>query len=113
MRRLVDLHPRWIRDHDAPIDARQGIGFDCPCCVGSGQRLAIFFANPLSSHPPANVSGLGHNARNDAGHLGDHHVGDVLWWRTGVTFDTLTLTPSIDCSSWKHWHGFITNGEAR
>jgi hypothetical protein len=34
----------------------------------------------------------------------------VLWQRTGETFETLTLTPSVDCSAWGHWHGFITNG---
>ncbi len=36
------------------------------------------------------------------------------WQRTGETFDTLTLTPSIHSRKEKGgcgWHGFITNGE--
>jgi len=41
------------------------------------------------------------------------------WRRTGDTFDTLTLTPSIRsyCRSVTHpdgpaeWHGYITNGD--
>lgn len=47
---------------------------------------------------------------------GQPHVPDVApdarWWhRTGDTFETLTLTPSIDASAYGHWHGFITRGE--
>ncbi len=39
----------------------------------------------------------------------------VYWQRTGDTFETLTLTPSVDAASHGvgHWHGFITNGEIR
>ena len=111
--KLVDLNPRWVNDHDAPADALQGVSFDCPCCVGrpdKASRLAIFFANPVSMDPPANISGPGHIARLEANHLTDHHVGSVLWQRTGDTFETLTLSPSVDCSKWGHWHGWIQNG---
>ncbi len=37
-----------------------------------------------------------------------------VWKRgSGDTFETLTLTPSIDANVdiAGHWHGFITNGE--
>jgi hypothetical protein len=37
--------------------------------------------------------------------------GGLRWHRVGDTFDTLTLTPSIDCSRFGHFHGFITGGE--
>lgn len=33
------------------------------------------------------------------------------WERTGDTFDTLTLKPSIQRVGGCAWHGFITNGE--
>jgi hypothetical protein len=36
-----------------------------------------------------------------------------LWQRAGDTFDTLTLSPSIDASKHGHWHGFIQGGEIR
>jgi hypothetical protein len=32
-----------------------------------------------------------------------------LWQRTGNTFETLTLTPSIDASP--DWHGYVTSGQ--
>lgn len=35
----------------------------------------------------------------------------IIWKRTGETFDTLTLTPSINAEAAGHWHGFITNGD--
>jgi hypothetical protein len=112
--RLVDLHPRWVNDLDAPPNAKQGVSFDCPCCVGNaakGGRLAVFFANPITPCPPADIS-LENRFKwaHEHDHLTDHHVGGVLWQRTGETFETLTLAPSIDCSRWGHWHGFITNG---
>ncbi len=42
-----------------------------------------------------------------------------LWQRTGDSFETLTLTPSIDYTRFDNgtlrdptcWHGFITDGE--
>jgi hypothetical protein len=38
-------------------------------------------------------------------------VGAGGWQASGETFDTLTLTPSVDVGGFGHWHGFITNGE--
>ena len=113
--RLVDLNPHWVNDHDAPPDAKQGISFWCPHCVGTPKatRLAVFFDPPITDHPPADVSLANALRRADAEHLTDHHIGHVLWKRAGDTFEALTMTPSIDCSAWGCWHGFITNGEIR
>jgi hypothetical protein len=40
-----------------------------------------------------------------------------LWHRTGETFDTLTLAPSIHVRDGEngptHWHGHILAGEVR
>ena len=64
-----------------------------PC--GAGEPLFVPFVNPLDGGPPL-------------------EVGRPNWQRTGDTFESLTLTPSIlrrrdrgGCG----WHGFITNGE--
>jgi hypothetical protein len=37
----------------------------------------------------------------------------TLWQRTGDTFNSISLSPSIDASKAGHWHGYITNGEIR
>jgi hypothetical protein len=96
--RLTDLSPRWY----GHPDGRTGLGltFVCPHCHAKNlqdpfvpTRLAIPFANPLSASTPE-PNGNGH-----------------IWQRTGDTFETLTLTPSVDASSTGHWHGFITGGE--
>lgn len=101
--RLVDLDPRWASDrsrHDA-FDVLvyaanhhgMGLTFRCPCCPDSGSRLAVFFTNPFDGGQP--------------------HQDARTWARTGDTFETLSISPSIDASASGHWHGFITNGEIR
>lgn len=85
--RLVDLNPKFLDEHGGRTGA--GVQFDCPC--GCESPCYISFDVALD------------------GQKSDGHV----WRRVGDTFDTLTLTPSIQrlqpCP--KQWHGFITNGE--
>ena len=96
--KLTDLDPRWCSSGgegitDAagnPVPLREKIGLicNCPKC-GEDHPLFVPFANPFDGGPPHSP---------------------VTWQRTGDTFETLTLAPSIlrkDCG----WHGFITNGE--
>lgn len=97
--KLLDLDPRWAMDADIVIggikrhyENRQGmcVSFECPHC--RVQRLAVWFANPIDGLPPT----------DDA---------STLFQRTGETFETLTLSPSVDASKSGHWHGHVTNGE--
>lgn len=96
--RLVDLEPRWLGGtYSGPSRFGCGITFECP--VHRTHRLGVKFANPLDGGDP----------------LPDE-VGAHRWQRTGETFETLTLSPSIDASATTQyggpcWHGFITNGE--
>lgn len=92
-----------------PAPERHGVGvsFLCPCPTCTPQRtgdrakdfhLRVFvgFRNPLDGGPP-------HDSREAA-----------QWERTGETFDTLTLRPSILSAAEKGgcgFHGFVTNGE--
>ncbi len=135
--KLADLNPRGVLDADIVIGGRSvhdtdrhgmGISFECPHCVSAAEepssnfssteiaiiqgmgrfrvdenglgwvrriptRLAVFFANPTDGKPPSD----------------DH----LLWNRTGDSYETMTLSPSIDASASGHWHGFITSGEIR
>lgn len=89
--KLTELEPSWI----TTSDGRRGMGvvFLCPCCRDTS--LCAWFANPLDGGPPA----------------GPEHGPAPRWRRSGDTFETLTVTPSIDASAAGHWHGFVTNGE--
>lgn len=96
--KLTDLNPRGVVDAQIVIGGRpvrdedrhgMGLSFECPHC--REVRLAVFYANPIDGKPPSP----------------DH----LLWQRTGDTYETMTLSPSIDASASGHWHGHIQNGE--
>ena len=101
--RLADLNPKWFT-----VDGRRvGITFYCPACLAGkqadehGGRAFAFMDPPLDPGPDL---GAGVAARS--------------WRRTGDTFETLTLSPSIlyrlpgpGGALVEHWHGFVTNGE--
>lgn len=73
--------------------------FDCPHC--RKQRLAAHFT------PPIDPAGL----RAKYGWPETLTQGRLKWKRTGETFETLTLEPSLDFSASGHFHGSIHNGE--
>lgn len=83
--KLNDLAPNWVSSNIY----RRGMGlrFSCPHC---GQKLVVMFLNPIDGGYPDNSA-------------------NYKWARVGESFDTITLTPSIDVPD--HWHGYINNGE--
>jgi hypothetical protein len=102
--RLAELRPRWIKLTNWVSDELYAIGFqfDCPhCCHARG----VHFKPHLDPHglyakyhwtfTPQQVSG-----------------NNPIWDRTGDTFDTLTISPSINFGP-GHWHGHIINGELK
>lgn len=112
--KLVDLHPRWFA-----VQGRhgQGVVFDCPHCPGGVTRLAVAFKNPLDGGAPIPL----HNEAlyrlidpaywdGDAKSMETVPPG-VHWMRTGETFETLSITPSVDASASGHWHGYVQNGQ--
>jgi hypothetical protein len=112
--RLVDLNPHWISEWTPPDGALtrhgQGVMFDCPHCVRAGikssesrmVRIPVGFKNPIDGGPPF----------KDEIKADGQARGRPLWDRTGDTFETLTLSPSIDASKTHEggWHGFVQNG---
>lgn len=114
--RLTQLNPKWLT-----VDGRRvGFVFQCPHCltttlscftvpmphiVGEDYhdcQLALF-ATVIAD--PADVYNVVPCRQNFA------------WTSTPpidvTTFETMTITPSLDASASGHWHGWITNGEAR
>ena len=96
MARLVDCDPAWVT-HEG---RRVGVSFKCVACADDQCRTWVYFDPPL-----------------DPG-----QVFQPAWARTGDTFETLTLTPSIrvrmtlpymdkadDPPYGVHWHGFVPN----
>ena len=101
--RLVDLEPGWVGAGGAgitrngePVPERHGVGvtFNCPC--GCDSPCYVPFRNPLDGGPML---------EDDPPH--------PSWQRTGDTFETLTLSPSIYRSRGCGWHGYIENGGVR
>jgi len=108
--RLVDFDPTWI---DYGERRRVGVRFRClkHHCRG---YLWIFFSNPLDGGPPvegdafslmleiAEQSGDREKFKYDRG------CGRNRWHREGDTFETLTMTPSVDAH--RCGHATLTNG---
>lgn len=98
--KLVDLNPVWVSWGDPSAAHQKGVGvnFDCPRCRGEDQkhRIGVLFANPLQGGIPV--------------------PGNIRYQRTGETFETLTLSPSIlvfDIAAGEkieHWHGWVKDG---
>lgn len=114
MVKLTDLNPHWVSALGVPAGTKLGIRFDSP--INREDKIAVFFKNPVCGSPAVDLEEL-LRVQCDCDHpkyeqwLHDHHIGSCLWQRTGDSFENLTLTPSIDCSKWGGWHGYLTNGQ--
>lgn len=115
--KLTDLQPRWF-DVPGVGGAVDGVTFLCPCAPcraafaagGSPVRIGVQFANPIGTDPKPLMT-----FQEKHRHVHDMRTFDVppgfLWQREGETFETLTLSPSVDASAAGHWHGWVRNGE--
>lgn len=110
--KLTDLRPRWF-DVPGVGGAIDGITFECPgaCCAGRVPvRIGIQFANPIGSEPKPLMTN-----KEKHQHVHELRTFDIppgfLWQRQGETFETLTLSPSVNASASGHWHGWVRNGQ--
>jgi hypothetical protein len=119
--KLTDLDPVWIEQKYGKYGRIVGIRFKCPKCKGT--QIAVQFLNPPDGGQPQppdeKVCGNNDGKR---------------WARSGLTFDDITLSPSVDASIVKrenyktdegfeaarrscteggssHWHGFLQHGQ--
>lgn len=114
--KLTDLEPRWF-DVPGVGGAIDGVSFRCPCarCVANPRdqvRLGVQFTPIGEDRVVAAMS-----QKEKMRHVHELRTFDVppgiIWRRTGDTFQTLTLSPSVDASRSGHWHGHVTAGEIR
>jgi hypothetical protein len=98
--KLTDLNPRWVGIHGWSSDSPFYIGvtFDSP--TRPGQRLAALFLPAIDPEGLAAKYGWG-----------EAFPQSRKWQRAGDTFESLTLTPSLDFSAAGDWHGHITAGQ--
>jgi hypothetical protein len=90
--KLVDLNPQFLDSSDGARGV--GVAFDCPCGNHDEEHRC---------YVPFDIALDGTRA----------YMHERNWQRTGETFETLTLTPSIQRLEACRWHGFITDGEVR
>ncbi len=114
MARLIEFDPKWI-DHAG----RRGLGLDMRAPLQPNVenesdrpvRLWVLFANPLDGGPafPGNSRAL---ILELVPILEDRCFimgsGTTRWHRRGETFDTLSLSPSVN--AYEHGHFTISNG---
>lgn len=94
---LTDLDPYWVRwdgrEPGAEFGPADALQFDCPD-GGCGGRHTVPVTPDLAGavRPSPQQNG-------------------AVWSRSGGDgFSTLTLNPSIRCSGWCRWHGYIEEG---
>jgi hypothetical protein len=105
--KLADLHPQFV-DHAN----RRGIGLICDCLIGhcSG-KLLILFENPLDGGAPWSggsreiILALFPDRETRPEVVGS---GDCRWKRIGETFETLSLSPSVNAHECGHMS--LSNG---
>jgi len=90
--KLTELDPRWTSVETGRTG--QGIVFLCPLC--KTHFLGTFFQNPIDGKSPYVRAG---------------ETTSSWWTRSGDTFATLSITPSIRVVGACGWHGFVTNGD--
>lgn len=119
--RLTDLNPRWFAEEGRH---GQGVTFDCPHCVGATEgkaRLAVAFSPTLDGGAPIILGGKPDKferlmlalCENGEDWPTDKVPPGIVWQRSGDTFETLTLAPSVDAGASGHWHGHVHAGEIR
>jgi hypothetical protein len=103
--KLAELEPRWLEKDGR----RVGCTFRCPTDLKWWQ---IIPAEPLDRREQWSLAKA---ANGDDCNLQAAGPGVVWQFDGGIenaSFDTLTLSPSVDGSRGGLWHGWIRNGEA-
>ncbi len=101
-RKLTDLNPVLLsaggsgiyNTDGSAVPARSGVALQCDCPCGCGTRIHVDFWNPLDGGPPLDAA-------------------RPRWHRSGDTFDTMVLTPSILRTEGCRWHGYLGGADGK
>lgn len=118
--RLTDLEPKWL----VYAERRVGFIFRSPANRDWWQTCFVektpLFTGSLPCDPdsyvtPDSQAGVIAASAPEVGPQWQGCDKDCAWAVAGgiesATFETLSVTPSLDGSKGGLWHGFITNGE--
>ena len=116
--RLSDLQPNWIENGGR----RVCFVMKCPHCVAKGVAKPTLlscaivpwkdaFPKVSEEHDffDALLPSLGYEDYGRCDLIGCKPT--IAWTiKSAESFETISVTPSLDASNSGHWHGFITNG---
>jgi len=111
--RLVDLDPRWVMKDGKRIS----FVFKSPT-LGEGMWIVMSESRPdLRDLWPAVHDAFPEGPFQADGYrrcfqtMNPKQMWQIVGCLDGASFETMTITPSIDGSAAGNWHGFITNCE--
>lgn len=105
--RLIDLDPRWVMDDSGK---RVAFSFRCPTDPRWRQLCKVVVA---STRQQWTWLGIGTEDCKTTQTAKESFSWKVDGGIESATFETMTVTPSIDGSAGGLWHGYITNGEIK
>lgn len=108
--RLVDLDPRWL------LKDGKRVGFTFLSPIGK-QRNTHWRQSCFAVMLPSREQWALFEQEHGEGACVQGCRPDFAWTIAGgidgASFETMTVTPSLDGSAGGLWHGFITNGEIK
>jgi hypothetical protein len=122
--KLLDLDPRWLVDQSGRrigfifISPQQMARHDGTTNPTPWRQTCFATPTPMHDQEPAVWKAMVDRAGEDGEFDFWQACNQSSGWKIAggienATFDTMTVTPSIDGSAGGLWHGFITNGEIR
>lgn len=109
--RLTDLNPKWVAEEGR---SGQALLFQCPHCKKAYLFVAV--ANPLDGGSPMQLHKYDilypilEKAFGGSDKIPTVIPPGVHWTRIGESFENVSITPSVDASASRHWHGYVTDG---
>lgn len=86
MQSLLKYNPKWLGI--LRPGSGEGLSLDCPVC-GASHKLVVYFDNPVDGKEKASWQ-------------------QIVWKRTGDSFENITIEPSIQ---YQCFHGWIEKGQ--